>query len=304
MRNSNPSYRLNARAFIAALGACIAFAVSAFAEDPIAAKARPDGWGKEKYGYETQLVPAQESFALGAPIPLHLLLKNVSSAAKSFDKQGTFNRCLTVLKDDGSQVNYKGAEGQTFGGPEDLASGAVAVVFDNRDINKEFAFTEPGRYRAYFEEGRYSSEGDSIFPQSNMLELNITAGTVPPQNALLLKILPRLPGKYWTISEDSYVPKEVLESNADAVSLTVTREARLISDLVMARVVLSATPGKCVSGPPPAATPACVKSFSKPPPQYCEALGQFLGRDVYLIFDPCVLKEWPAIDADLRAAIK
>ncbi len=141
----------------------------------VALLANDDNWGEPKYGYSTQLIPASKVYTRGEPMLFHLVLKNVSGSLKWYDSQGVRQNTLLIIGPDGKEVNYKRGQVMTAGAEQPIDTGEIVILFENRNIAKEYTITIPGHYTIKFREGDYGLSAESIFHASNIVEFEVTA---------------------------------------------------------------------------------------------------------------------------------
>jgi hypothetical protein len=91
------------------------------------------------------------SVAVGEPVLLSLHLRNDSPGTVLIDPQQVgVNDSLDVFGPDGSKLPSIAPTVQTTGGFRSLEPGQTLALFDNLDLAKQYALTEPGVYRVRF----------------------------------------------------------------------------------------------------------------------------------------------------------
>jgi len=157
-----------------------------------------DQWGPEENGYRTQLIPASEEFIIGQPVKVHLVMKNVSDKIKWYDVQG-ISRALRVNDSTGQPVMSKQAIVQTLGAEQPIDPGEIVVLFEDKDITKDFVITRPGSYTLQSARGNYGFSSDTI-PVSNVLTIQIKPGQVNAEDYMIDALTKVLPDKTWQVT--------------------------------------------------------------------------------------------------------
>jgi hypothetical protein len=113
-------------------------------------------------GVSTHLTAVSENFVIGKPMLFKLTLTNGATAAVYYDdQQAAVNESMTITDTDGQLQPYVAPLYQTSGGPETLAPGASAVIFEGLDISRQYEIVKPGRYSV-----RFSGKGLSVSPET------------------------------------------------------------------------------------------------------------------------------------------
>ena len=170
-----------------------------YKEVPAAAlRAVNDQWGPEENGYRTQLIPAADEYILGQPVKVHLVMKNVSDKIKWYDVQG-IGRALRVNDSSGQPLQPKQAVVQTFGMEHSIDPGEIVVLFEDKDITKDFVITRPGSYTLQILRGIYGFSSDTV-PVSNVLTIQIKPGQVNAEDFMIDALIKVLPDKTWQVT--------------------------------------------------------------------------------------------------------
>jgi len=130
---------------------------------------KPDRWGQQQFGYQTQLIPMQEAFVIGQPMRFGLVMRNARESRQIYDSQGVFQDCLLIKDAKEEKIPYSIRPPMTGGGGERLDPGDMVTLFEDRDISREYAIRKPGTYTIQFREDGYGLEGNSRFPASNVV---------------------------------------------------------------------------------------------------------------------------------------
>lgn len=157
-----------------------------------------DQWGPEENGYRTQLIPAAGEFIIGQPVNVHLVMKNVSDKIKWYDVQ-RIGRALRVNDSSGQPVLSKQAMVQTLGAEQPIDPGEIVVLFENKDVTKDFVITRPGQYTLQILRGNYGFSTDTI-PVSNVLTIQIKPGQVDAEDFMIDALVKILPDKTWQVT--------------------------------------------------------------------------------------------------------
>ncbi len=110
-----------------------------------------DGWGPERDGLRTRLLPAQRPFFIGRPAKFRLEMKNFGKHARLYDDQQVqVNDPVRITDLDGKRVRYVGGSCQTIGNAKSIAPGEKVVLFDGLDLDGQYLFAKPGSYALRF----------------------------------------------------------------------------------------------------------------------------------------------------------
>jgi hypothetical protein len=159
----------------------------------IALLAKPDQWGSEKYGYQTQLIATSKEFVIGKPMTFSLVMRNVSDVLKMYGQQANENNSLLIEDPDGEEVYYKAGSVQTMGYGQPIDGGERVARSEDRDISQEYVIADPGTYTIQFREGYYGMSRDSWFPASNVLTFEVQPGEHSKQDGVILALKGILP---------------------------------------------------------------------------------------------------------------
>ncbi len=100
----------------------------------VALLAKPDQWGNEKYGYQTQLITTSKNFRLGKPIAFHLVAKNMSHALRMISGMSVVFDVLIIKDSHGKKAPYKVSSLQVEERGKPLDAGDTDILFQDRDI--------------------------------------------------------------------------------------------------------------------------------------------------------------------------
>lgn len=183
-------------------------------------------WGPPKGGFATRLAPLEERYVLGRPMRFRLEMKNGSSSRMLFDAQQVdCNWSMIVTGPDGKRAAYIAPGYQTVGFDRAIDPGEVVVLLRGLDIASQYYVGRPGRYRVQYDgrsvsisehpEGSQFVDGMLVFSDtkrgdrgpsrhvsnipSNVVEIEVLPGELPPYLVAVGKLLEVLPGR-WTIS--------------------------------------------------------------------------------------------------------
>ena len=163
-------------------------------KDAAAAK-EADGWGPERDGLRTRLVPDQKEYVVGQPAKFHLEMKNFGQHKRMFDSQGVnVNGSIRISDPDGKPVPYVGGGFQTAGGARPIAPGETVVLFKGLDLTNQYLFVKPGSYTL-----QYCEKWASSIPPSNKNRVKMRPGTLPMSMQVPARLIEILP-EGWSMS--------------------------------------------------------------------------------------------------------
>ena len=153
-----------------------------------------DGWGPERNGLRTRLVPSQKEYVVGRPARFRLEMKNVGQHERTYDAQQVdVNDSFRINDPDRKALRYVGGSFQTFGRETSLSPGKTVVLFDELDLATLYLFVKPGSYTLRFRGDDIPWHGESPIPASNEIAVAFRPGELPASvqvPARLVEILP------------------------------------------------------------------------------------------------------------------
>ena len=179
-----------------------------------------DGWGADRDGLCTRLLPAQKEYVVGQPVRFRLEMKNFGSQNRTYDPQQVdVNGSLIITDPDGKPVPYIGGSFQTMGPlrRDPIRPGETVVLFNARDwdFTDQYPFVKPGRYTVQFrgqnqrEEPRHPilpPKGISMDdPDMIFFRIKAAESPIPPSNKITTQLLPG------TVPVSIKVPAELVE---------------------------------------------------------------------------------------------
>ncbi len=158
--------------------------------------AKPNQWGDEKYGYQTQLITMDEKYFVGQPMKFSLVMRNVTESRKWYDQQGIANDPF-VIKDSGGQKVYnKAPDFQTGGSGQPIDTGEIVTLIENIDITTEYLISQPDIYFIQFREGSYGFAADGWFPASNVVQFTALPGEPMKEDLLIQELMNEVPERW------------------------------------------------------------------------------------------------------------
>jgi hypothetical protein len=184
-----------AAAGVAGVTALLVIRAAVGAEPP--AKAQTEQWGPQQGDLQTRLVPLADHFTLGQPMKFRLELKNVGRTVIHYDPQAVdMNGSLSVKDPQGNAVRY--VETLSQSGIDKLPAltpGNVVNLFDGLDLDSRYLIVKPGKYTVQF-------TGYGL-PKSNIVEIEVQPGTLPPIKRIAARLLDVLPNN-WEMTIHDY----------------------------------------------------------------------------------------------------
>jgi uncharacterized protein len=166
-----------------------------------------DGWGPERDGLRTRLLPDQKQYFIGRSAEFRLEMMNVGKTPRLYDaQQVSVNDPIRIIDPDGKPVHYIGTGRQTIGTSKPIAPGEKVVLFKNLDFDDQYLFAKPGRYTLRFR-GRLGwprfeqKKSTSEIPPSAAITIEMRPGTLPAWSQLPARLIEILP-KGWDIDFD------------------------------------------------------------------------------------------------------
>jgi hypothetical protein len=156
-----------------------------------------DGWGPERDGLRTRLVPAQKEYVVGRPARFRLEMKNFGKHERTYDSQGVDrNGSMRISDPDGKPVPYVGGGFQTArkGEAPSIAPGETAVLFNGLDLTNQYLFAKAGSYTL-----QYRDTWDPVIPGSNTISVKMRPSTLPMSMQAPARLIDILP-KEWSMS--------------------------------------------------------------------------------------------------------
>ncbi len=269
---------------------------------------RSDEWGPERDGLRTRLLPSQEKYAVGGAARFRLEMKNFGKMERKYDSQDVcVNDSIQVTDPDGKPVRYVGGSFQTGGGPVSIATGKTAVLFDGFDLTNQYCFVKVGRYTLKFRGQKYAPDAfgdmsESPIPPSGKTTVEMRPGKLPMSMQVPARLVAILP-KGWDMS----LNMRVSEVNAgkiappgwelgDGTYLSLVRNAIYKPDVLRVKVWAAehrlVWTGKYRTG----------KMVE--PGKTAIYLGKGADGHVYWIVPAKAEKEWPDIQAKVKAALQ
>lgn len=124
-------------------------------------------------GVTTKLIPLQQEYILGQPIPFRLEMTNNGSSIVNYDSQQVaVNDSMTIKDPEGQYVPYTSSMFQTLGGSRPLKPGETVILFDQLDIASQYQLAKPGRYTVQFR-GQDRAFGEIPIPESNVVGIEV-----------------------------------------------------------------------------------------------------------------------------------
>ncbi|MCD4727925.1 MAG: hypothetical protein K8R46_09700 [Pirellulales bacterium] len=258
-----------------------------------------DGWGLEREGLRTRLMPVQKEYVIGQPAKFRLEMKNFGEHARRYDSQGVaVHNTIRISDPDGKPVPYVAGMFQTGrrGDAPSIAPGKTVVLFDKRDLTNHYLFVKPGSYTLQFRAWK-------PFPPSNTITVKMRPGTLPMSMHVPARLMENLPKKWrmslnWRVAEviDGKITPPGWESGAGTYLSLVrywnTGDGGLSVPVWVAerRLARTGTTGR---------TGEALK-----PGEAADYLGKGADGHVYWILPEKAETEWPDIRAKIKTALK
>jgi len=260
----------------------------------VALLAKPDLWGREKDGYQTQLIPVTEKFVVGQPMTFSLVMRNTISSLKMYDHQGIGHDSLLIKDPDGKEVYYKASSFQTVGAVKPIDAKEIVRLFEGRDVASEYVITRPGKYTIQFRQGNYGMSRDSTFPASNILKFEVQPGQAKPEDVLITRLMNIVPGHGWQISKGWQSDQLATPSGRNpmkGVNVNLVKHAKLKRDVIYVSLWQMEQPSSAKEGE------------KAPMPEVSEYLGQNPLGHFYVSIPAKAEELWPTIRTDLKKTL-
>jgi hypothetical protein len=160
-----------------------------------------DGWGADRDGLRTRLLPAQKEYIVGRPANFRLEMKNFGKQHRTYDSQQVdVNGSMRVRDPNGKPVRYVGGSCQTVGTGKSIAPGETVILFDALDLADQYPFVKPGSYTLQFR-GLPAWLSKSEIPPSNKTTVEMTPGTPPVAMRVAARLVEILP-EGWDVNSN------------------------------------------------------------------------------------------------------
>ncbi|MFH1858382.1 MAG: hypothetical protein ABH845_05725 [Candidatus Omnitrophota bacterium] len=250
--------------------------------------AKEDGWGENRYGYKTQLIPATEKFIVGKPMRFSLVMRNVGDSLKWFDHQGVTGHSLAITDPDGKEVYYKISSFQTTGSSQPIDAGETVVLLDTRDIASDYLIVKPGKYTIQFREGNYGFLFDDTFPASNVVSFEVEPGNAAKEDRVMASLVEVVPQDGWRVAKGWDRKNAPIGRKAsDGFLVLLVRIAELKKDILYVRLWVTRK------------STDIAKGQETKGPEASEFLGKNKIGYFYAAIPPEAEKLWPSIREDL-----
>ena len=155
-----------------------------------------EGWGPERDGLRTRLLPAQKEFFVGRPAKFRLEMKNFGQSQRTYDSQAVdVNGSMRVSGPDGTPVRYVAGSFQTSGSSESIAPGQEVALFeyDSLDLADQYLMVKPGSYTLEFRGTNVKWDSESAIPPSAKITIEMRPGALPPSKQIAARLAEILP---------------------------------------------------------------------------------------------------------------
>jgi hypothetical protein len=255
-----------------------------------------EGWGKERDGLRTRLVPTQEQYVVGQPARFRLEMKNFGKLVRAFDSQSVdVNNSIEITGPDGKSVPYVAGLYQTAGETRYIEPGQTAILSDRLDLADQYLITSRGTYTLRFVGRNVIWDMQSAIPPSAKIAIAMRPGTLPREMQVPARLIEILPANWHTslnmrvaeVQDGKITPPgcdsglgTYLASDSD----TAGKEGRTKIQFWVADRELVAKDAKGE--------------------QRAEFLGKGADGYVYWIVPKEAKKAWPDVEKKVRAALK